>query len=377
VSGIDGLALLAAVGIVVIWVGYPIAMAALARLRVTQPAMVGGEAPTVTIIIATREAGDALTARVHNCLASCYDIEKLDVVVGLDRGAEDASPATALAGNWDGRLRVVEGDAPGGKAATLNAAVRAARGDVLVFADVHQRFESGTVAALVRPLAAAAVGAVSGSLRLGAPERSRRSAMDYYWRYERWVRRAEARVHSSVGVTGAVYAVRRTLWRPLPPGLILDDVLVPMRIVLGGSRVVWAEDARAEDLRSPSAGHEYRRKVRTLTGVFQLCAWFPALLHPLRNPVWVQFVFHKLLRLLTPYLLLIILAWSLLMAWLALSPAGPATTTSVLVGAIVGLFLFARWRSPRRGFLAQTFHLQTAVVVATFNGLRGRWDVWR
>ncbi len=374
---IDWLALVAAAALIAIWAVYPLAVAAVARFRASRPVVETVPAPTVSVVIATRELGDALTARVGNCFGAAYDAPMLDVVVGVDGVADVTVVEARLRAEWGPRVQVLLGDAPGGKAATLNAAVRVARGDALVFTDAHQRFEPGTIRALVARLADPAVGVVSGSLRLREDESGRGRIVDYYWRYERWLRRCEARVHSSVGVTGAVYAVRRALWSPLPAGLILDDVFVPMQVVLRGSRVAWAEDARAVDLRRPSPRQEYRRKVRTLTGVIQLCAWVPALLHPFRNPVWLQFVFHKVLRLATPYLVLSIGVWFGARVGAVVGRAGLAAVAATLGG---GLLLEA-WRQRRlgaeRGFFAEALLLQAAVVVATFNGLRRRWKVWQ
>lgn len=164
----------------------------------------------------------------------------------------------------------------------------------------------------------------------------------------------------------------------LPAGLILDDVFVPMQVVLRGSRVAWAEDARAVDLRRPSPRQEYRQKVRTLTGVIQLCAWVPALLHPFRNPVWLQFVFHKVIRLATPYLVLAVGIWFGARVGAAVGSAGLAGIAGATLG---GGILWEEWRQRRsgteRGFLAEALLLQAAVVVATFNGLRRRWKVWQ
>jgi hypothetical protein len=180
-----------------------------------------------------------------------------------------------------------------------------------------------------------------------------------------------------VGATGAIWAMRRTLWAPLPPGLILDDVYAPMRVVLAGHRVAFVDDARAVDVRSVERASEYRRKVRTLTGNIQLCVWLPRLLVPLRNPIWLQFVFHKLLRLLTPYWLIIVLAWGVAAA-LQRTGAYPA------VAALGALALVVALLAPRaRPFLIVRqaavwgLVLQAAIVVATMNGFRRRWDVWR
>src|SRR5690606_21233324 len=149
-----------------------------------------------------------------------------------------------------------------------------------------QRFELETIPRLVEHLADPSVGAVTGKLRIPT---TRARLARVYWAYESWLRRNEARLHSSIGVTGAVYAMRKDLWQPLPPGLLLDDVFVPMQVVLGGRRIAYAEAAVAVETRTSLPRQEYVRKVRTLTGVMQLCAWLPAILVPWRNPVWFQF----------------------------------------------------------------------------------------
>jgi len=271
----------------------------------------------------------------------------------------------------------VTGDAPGGKSATLNAGVRAAGNPVLVFADTAQRFDRAAIRALVAGLADKRVGAVSGMLELPGADGSLNLA-ERYWRFERWLRKWEGRLRSSVGVTGAIYAMRRELWKPLPANLILDDVYLPMRLVLDGWRIGFSEQARAHDVRRFEASQEYHRKVRTLTGVIQVCAWLPGVLSPVRNPIWLQFVFHKLLRLLTPYLAAIALFG---MAWAAVSALlSGSLGTEILLGlAVVGvaLCLVPGVRRRLAHQVAWGMAMQSSIVVATVNGVRGRWDVWR
>jgi len=131
------------------------------------------------------------------------------------------------------------------------------------------------------------------------------------------MRRHESRLWSTLGATGAIYAMRRSLWRPLPPETLLDDVLAPMRVVLAGKRVVFEERARAFDRVAANGAAESRRKTRTLAGNYQILALEPRLLIPVVNPVWVQYLSHKLGRLVTPWALLAILASSA-----ALAPRG-------------------------------------------------------
>ncbi len=107
-----------------------------------------------------------------------------------------------------------------------------------------------------------------------------------------------------VGATGALYAIRRSLFRPLDIRLILDDVAIPMDVVLAGFRVIFEPSAKVYDEASATPQREFRRKVRTLSGNYQLAALRPELLDPRRNRLFVQFVSHKLSRLAVPWCLL-------------------------------------------------------------------------
>ena len=151
--------------------------------------------------------------------------------------------------------------------------------------------------------------AVSGELVLdceaGASASSAGEGVGAYWRYEKWLRAHESAIDSMLGATGAIYAMRRACWRPLPEGTILDDVLAPMRAVLAGWRVVFEPRARAFDVTAPDVAAESRRKTRTLAGNYQMLALEPRLLVPGRNRVWLQYVSHKLGRLLVPWALLV------------------------------------------------------------------------
>ena len=153
-----------------------------------------------------------------------------------------------------------------------------------------------------------------------------REGVGAYWAYEKWLRRHEANVGSTLGVTGAIYAMRRCLWRPLPADTILDDVMAPMGLVLRGYRVTFDDQARAYDEAAKDSATERKRKSRTLAGNFQLLARQPRLLVPGLNPVWLQFMSHKVGRLFVPYALVATLLTSAVLApysWIyALALAG-------------------------------------------------------
>ena len=363
-----------ALALAVIWGGYPLAVRALGGLRRRWDGVCSDAGPSVSVAIASSDDAAAIRARVADVFATTYPADLLEIIVALD--AVRGKATCEQLQNIDPRVTVVLGDPSGGKAATLNAAVRAAHHDILVFTDTAQRFARDAIPRLVEQLRDARLGAVSGMLDLPGANGSLNLA-ERYWLYERWLRLWEARLHSSVGVTGAIYAMRHALWQPLPQGLILDDLYLPMRLVLDGWRVGFTDRARAHDVRRFEAGQEYRRKVRTLTGVIQVCAWLPGILNPLRNPVWIQFVFHKLLRLFTPYLAAIV---ALSGIWtVATTVLGSPVRVPVLVGATLVLIigcLIPHVRQRLRTQIAWGLAMQGSILVATANGVRGRWDVW-
>jgi cellulose synthase/poly-beta-1,6-N-acetylglucosamine synthase-like glycosyltransferase len=192
-----------------------------------------------------------------------------------------------------------------GKAEALNSGVAMATGEVVLFADARQRFERRAIRELVANFADASVGAVSGELvLLDGQGKEASDAVGAYWRYEKTLRAMESDIHSVPGATGAIYAIRRELFVPLSMGTILDDVMIPMRIVLAGKRVIFDPAAQAYEVADRDMREEYERRIRTLAGNYQLFAMMPELLAPWRNRLFVQVVSHKLGRLVVPYCLL-------------------------------------------------------------------------
>ena len=360
--------------ILAVWALYPAligVVAGLVRRRDAHAPVVQGSLPRVTAIVATRADPVAVRERVDDLLRSEYPAALLDVVVAYD--ARTTEPMATWSGEAAGRVQVVRGDEPGGKAAALNAGVRAAGGEVVVFADSGQRFGADAIALLTRALVRPNVGVVSGRLELARGAKAPALPFRLYWSLERWLRRREADVHSAIGVTGAIYAMRRALWTPLPAGLILDDLYVPMQLVLAGHRIAFVDEARAHETRATTDGNEYRRKVRTLTGVLQLCAWMPRTLSPVHNPAWIQFVTHKLLRLLTPYWLLVCVVWVVVAV---AHRIGLGWLLALAAAFVAMLQLRSRPVRALRSAVVSSILLQVATVRATANGARGRWDVW-
>jgi len=300
-----------------VYAGYPLLLAIWSRL-VSRPVAKQRTAavPTLSIVIAARDEAERLPTRVANLLGLEYPTRP-EIIIVSDGSTDGTSEVLRPFGD---RVRLI--DLPrGGKPLALNAGVAAARGDVVVFADARQRFARHALLELVANFEDPHVGAVTGELVLDCEEDSLASdskvaeGVGLYWTYEKWLRRQESRIWSTLGATGAIYAMRRTLWRPLPPETLLDDVLASMRIVLDGKRVVFDDEARAFDRVATSGADESRRKTRTLAGNYQILALEPRLLNPFANPVWVQYVSHKLGRLIVPWCLALALITNIPLAF--------------------------------------------------------------
>jgi cellulose synthase/poly-beta-1,6-N-acetylglucosamine synthase-like glycosyltransferase len=298
---------------VYVYLGYPTLLAAWARLA-PKPVHSSPVTPRVSIVIAARNEAAALRRRLDNLLESDYPRDRMQIIVVSDGSTDET--VEVLRG-YRGRVDAVVLP-PSGKASAINAGVAAARHEILVFADARQTFAPGALRALVGPLADPAIGGVSGELILdcesGDGDSTIGEGVGAYWRYEKWLRRQESLIGSTLGSTGAIHALRRDLWQPLPDETILDDVLAPMQVVLSGARVVFEGSAIAYDRVAPAAATEFKRKTRTLAGNYQLIKLQPRLLIPFLNPVWLQFVSHKLGRLIVPYALVVMFATSAALA---------------------------------------------------------------
>jgi cellulose synthase/poly-beta-1,6-N-acetylglucosamine synthase-like glycosyltransferase len=347
------------------YVGYPAGLMALARLR-PRPPRRGPGTPTVSVVLAAHDEEQVIARKLDDLLALDYPKDKLEVIVVSD-GSTDRT-ADIVRTYADRAVTLVELPVPAGKPLALNHGVGRARGEVLLFCDARQRIEPEALRALCAWFADPEVGAVSGELQLPVDR-----GPGLYWRYEKAIRQAEGAVGSVPGCTGALFAIRRALWRDLPAGCLLDDVYTPMQIALQGYRVGFEPAARVVDEETDLKG-EFNRKARTLAGNFQLIEQLPGLLDPARNPVFFQYVSHKLLRLACPYALATLFGSNVVLV-ATFAPGWPfyAATLAGQVGVYALAALQAlTGRGGRVGRVSETFVvLNLAAVVGLVRYLKG------
>jgi len=328
--------------------------------------------PLVSILIAARNEEKNLLAKLENLQSQDYPKDRLQVVIVSD-GSTDRT-ASILREHVYNVLPVIL-ETPSGKAVALNEGVKQATGEILVFLDARQSVEPDAVSKLVAYFADPTVGAVSGELLLDdCANTGSAEALGIYWKIEKTVRKLESASGSVVGVTGAIYAIRRELYIEMPPGTILDDVFVPMHIARVGKRVVFQPLAIARDRIFNEKGKEFSRKVRTLTGNYQLLRLAPWLLTP-ANPLLFRFISHKLLRLLVPVLLLLMLVSSGVSSGLFYRSAFWLQILFYGLAIVGSLSPYTRRYKPIA--IATTFvMLNAAATLAFYNCVAGRNKIW-
>jgi cellulose synthase/poly-beta-1,6-N-acetylglucosamine synthase-like glycosyltransferase len=297
---------------------------------------------TVSVILAVYNGERFIGRKLDNLLALDYPPRLLDIVVVSDGSTDATDSIVSTYADRNVRLLRVP---HGGKPSALNAALRQARGEVLLFVDVRQMFDPQALRHLVANFADPSVGGATGELRFVHSDRVGEAAdIDVYWRYEIWARQQHSLIDSIFNTTGCIYALRRCFAEPIPPDTLVDDAILPLRAFFRGARIVIDTEALAFDYGVVEGG-EFRRKLRTLGGVWQAWVRMPQLFTS-ANRMRMHFLAHKFGRVVLPWLILV----GLLAAWLL--PDG------LLRSASLGLALLVLALAALDSLLPKTFPLR-------------------
>ncbi|MGE0682659.1 MAG: glycosyltransferase family 2 protein [Candidatus Binatia bacterium] len=332
------------------------------------------------MLIAAHNEERSIAEKIENCLTLEYPPEQLDIIVVSDGSTDQTNEIVErYALRLPERVTLITLHNRGGKAQALNAGAVTAAGDILLLADARQRFDAQVVRTLVRNFSDPEVGAVSGELFLGSEGVAEKpEGLGLYWRYEKMIRQAESRGGSTVGYSGAISAIRRSLFRPLPVDTLVDDLVTPLQVAAQGYRVVFEPGAHAFDQVSSTPGHEFARKVRTLAGVTQTLLRLRQLAGPLSLRLQWQFWSHKVMRLLVPYALAMAFFASLMLDGLFYQGAFLVQATVYGLG-VLGMIGRLKGVWARLALTPQTFlMLNMAAVTGVIRYFIGqRLDLWR
>lgn len=366
---------LAAAGLFYIYLGYPLWIwrSGTGHWTTRVPSR-----PTcrISIVIAAYNEAATLPRKLRNLLES--DVADLidEILVGSDGSTDDTVGAVLSVG--DPRIQVVPFPLRRGKPAALNALIPRCQGDIVVLADARQEFARNTIRLLAQSFADPIVGVTSGELvlRQRSDQPAAAQGIGFYWKYEKLLRQWESRANGVPGATGACYAIRQVLFKPIPEQTLLDDVAIPMVIAAQGYRTRFEAGACAYDDPATSTAQESIRKRRTIAGVAQLVTLFPHWVIPGRHPLWFEFLSHKVLRLASPLLLTITFATSAALLWQPLYRLLFVLQLALAVAAWLG------WRMQQRGERSRVFGpclmflaLNWTTVLALADACRSRYRV--
>jgi cellulose synthase/poly-beta-1,6-N-acetylglucosamine synthase-like glycosyltransferase len=283
-------------GIVYVIAGYPL----LLRWRAARNAIPVAKQPqlkTISILIAVHNGDKFLGDKLDSVVNVNYPRELMETYV-LSDGSTDRTAEIARS-YADRGIQLLELP-KGGKPAALNVGIARATGEILILTDVRQVLERDSLREIVANFADPTIGVVSGDLPMREGIDAEESNTSLYWRYERAIRKDLGKLGSTFGATGPFYAMRRELAPVMPPDTLLDDMYLPLAAYFRGYRVIVDEDARAIEYPFSVQG-EFRRKLRTLAGNYQIMVKYPALV-TWKNRMLFHFVSYKIGRLALPWL---------------------------------------------------------------------------
>lgn len=367
------------VGAVILYVyaGYPLLLALVRHAGFGRAVAAGEYEPRVTLLVSAFNEADVIAAKIRNSLAIDYPREKLEIIVISD-ASDDGTDAVVGQFAQD-RVRLLRMMERGGKTLGLNAGVRAAGGDIVVFSDANAMYLPDAVRKMARNFADAKVGAVVGESTYADAAGGAQKSESLYWKYETAIKHLESRIGSVVGGDGAIYAIRRSLYRDMRADA-LSDFVNPMQIVMSGYRCIYEPQARSVEDAAESFEKEFRRKVRIVNRAWRATWSLPALLNPLRFGWFsLQLVSHKLLRWLMPLFLAVFLVLSALLVERGPSYAAIFVTQAILY-ALAAMGYLARGRASMPRAMAVPFYF-CLVNIASARGIieayRGRtYTTW-
>ncbi len=291
---------------------YPLILLALGRSREKEPLKPSDPVPSVSIIVAAYNEESVIRLRIENLLMLEYPKDKLEIIIASD-GSSDKT--AAIAREFEAKGVVVYGyEARRGKVNVLNATVPKAKGDVIVFSDANTFFKYDTVSKLVRRFQDKKVGCVCGLLQFTTAAGSTSAHLEsVYWRYETFLKIMEGSFGALLGANGALYAIRKDLFFQCPPDTIIEDFVIPMKILERGFKVVYDKEAVALEDAAKHLIQEKKRRIRIGAGDFQSIGLLGSMLNPLRGFPSFAFWSHKILRWFTPFFMLFAFAANVLL----------------------------------------------------------------
>jgi cellulose synthase/poly-beta-1,6-N-acetylglucosamine synthase-like glycosyltransferase len=365
------------VGIFYTYFGYPVLIFLLAKI-IHKPETSQTSQPSVTLLIAAYNEETVIEDKIQNSLTINYPKDLLQILIVTD-GSADKTPEIAKRYTPYG-IEILHEPERRGKMAAINRAWPSVRGEIVVFSDANNYYESDTILSLTRPFGDPRVGAVTGAKIIGQGDGSLGASEGLYWKYESFIKKQESRAGSCTSAAGEVLAIRKNLYLRPPDNVINDDFYLAMQIIRTGYRLVYAPEAKSIERVSPSAQDEITRRTRINAGRFQAITMAKQIL-PLDQPLLVwQILSHKFLRPIVPFIMMGAALFNLLAV--LFPPAGQglwilSRPYSVIFLGLQFLFYALAWIGRKTGDrgeqnkLVRLFYIPTFLTNSNFAALMG------
>ncbi len=333
----------------------------------TEPQRSSQSTKRVTVLVPAHNEQELIVQKVANCLDQSYPTELLDVVI-VDDGSTDETLKRLSEANFS-KAMIIRRQERGGKSSALADGIKAARGEIIVLTDANVFFDRKAVENLVAALSGDRFSCVTGNVSLISPTSHSLNAESTYQGFESKLLYLESKMNTAICVDGGMYAIYKTAISIPPRGTILDDFSISVSLINAGLKIGFAPDASAKECSSAGIRDEFQRRTRLAEGSIQTLkrGVFP---YPWRFVAFWQFVSHKLLRWMAPFLAMLLIA---ALANLATENQTAlfclAVSLLVISIAFIGL-IFPQFRRVRAiGILSYALLVQVAIVFGTFRGL--------
>ncbi len=357
-----------------IFAGYPLLIFLLAKLR---PRVVEskGEIKPFSIVITACNEEATLPSKLKNIFESTVAEKIVEVLIASD-GSTDRT-CEIIQEYADPRVKLHHFEERRGKPAMLNDVVPLCSSEIVVLMDARQMLAIDALQNLIQNFNDETIGVVSGELVFREEEGTTASqGVGFYWKYEKFIRKHESKFASVPGATGAFYAIRKELFQPISQQTLLDDVQIPMQAVVQKKRCLFEPRAVIYDRPSQSTKQESIRKRRTIAGAFQLLLMNPGWLLPWKNPIWLQYLSHKVARLVSPLLLMIVAVTNVMLWESNLYRVILVLQFLFYTAAVVGWFCQRLGKRSRLlGPFLMFVSLNVTTLFALWDAVRGRFRV--
>lgn len=337
------LTIFAALGVVAYtYLGYPLVIWTFSRLfgqKNHRPDVEDAELPHLSLIVAAYNEVSMIKARIENALQMDYPAGKLEIIIASDGSSDGTNDV--VKGFAHRGVRLMHFEPRRGKAAVLNDAIPAARGQIVMLSDANTFTETQAARQLAAWFADTGTGAVCGKLVLTDPENGK-NVDGLYWKYETFLKMCESRLGALLGSNGGIYAIRKSTYVKIPDNTYVDDFVIPLLAKeKHGIRIVFDHHAKAYEETPANMASEFHRRARIGAGGFQAIGILRGLLNPAHGWVCFTFLNHKVLRWIGPFLLLYaLLANTMLIQVLTIPGRGQQSLLPELSGLLALQVLF-------------------------------------